>query len=255
MQRTVMKEMKCRFASLVMKVRKAIEAQPVEVKDVHQFLVLLFQGVCCIPCLSDVTKTFNFVTEAELWSYNNFGPLKDVVEQFLPSDKSVKNSITDYRNQHSGYCATINIIEFEELLEEEDSDEENQETFSPEKYKKDYRKLKLKLNLDKKPTEVTLANVNTLWQALAEEFDIPSLTTVIEKIVRGSVIIIWCIPPRFAEKIRSSPSKALRFFQRHNIVEVDIDGDILYREQWLVSLSIYSYIHAVYIKVVCCGVC
>ena len=240
MKRTVLNEIKRRFASLVVKVRQIIEAQPVEVKDVHQFLVLLFQGVCSIPYRSDVTKTFNFVTEAVLWSYDNYWPLKDVVEQFLPSDTLVKTSITDYRNQYSGFCATVNIIEFEELLEEEDEDEDedNQETFSPEKYKKYYRKLKVKLNLDKKPTEVTLANVNTLWQALAEEFDIPSLTTVIEKIVRGSIVIIWCILPKFAEKIRGSASKALRFFQRHNIVEVYIDGDILYNKSWLVSSAV-----------------
>ena len=234
MIQAVLDKIKSQFASLLLKVRLAIEAQPVKVENVHQFLVSFFQDDCSIPEVSDLTKLFNFITEAKLWRYDNYSPLQVLSEQLLPNNESVKACVTDYRNRYNGFCATVNIIEFGELLEE-DADDDVPQTFSPEKYKQHYRKLKVKLKLDKRLTEVTLANVNTLWQALAEEFDIPSLTTVIEKIVEGSLIITWLILPSVAEKIRASTSKALKFYQQHNIIEVYINDDILYNEQWMVS--------------------
>ena len=118
----------------------------------------------------------------------------------------------------------------------EESEDDPQQPFSPEKYKKYYRKLKIKLKLDKRITELTLSYVNKLWQSLAEEFDLPSLTAVLDKIIDGSLVISWQILPHIADMIRASSSKALRFYQRHGIVEVHIDDHLLYNEEWIVSI-------------------
>ena len=80
--------------------------------------------------------------------------------------------------------------------------------------------------------------MNTLWESLAEEFDLPSLTAVIDKIIDGSLIISWLILPHIADKIRASFSKALRFYQQLGIVEVFIDDDLLYYEYLIVSVCV-----------------
>ena len=69
MIQAVLDKIKSQFASLLLKVRLAIEAQPVKVENVHQFLVSFFQDDCSIPEVSDPTKLFNFITEAKLWRY------------------------------------------------------------------------------------------------------------------------------------------------------------------------------------------
>ena len=244
MKRIILNKIKSRFASLQLEVREAIEAQPVEMRSVHQFLKSFFQGDSNIPEASDHAKLFNSITEADLWSYDNYSPLEELVEQLLPNNEAVVTSVTDYGNQYSGFCATVNIIELKHLLKEEDS-EDGQEHFSPKKYTPEhYRELRVKLNLDKKPTDITLAYVNTLWKALAKKFDIPSLTTLIDRIVEGSIIIYWYILSSYAEKIRAHSKFALRFFQHHSIVEISIDGFILYSEDWMVSLAIGIIIYA-----------
>ena len=236
MKRIILNKIKSRFASLQVEVREAIEAQPVKMKTVHQFLTAFFQGDCNIPEASDHVKLFNFITECQLWSYDNYSPLEELVEQLLPNNEAVVTSVTDYANQYSGFCATVNIIEFEDILKEDSED--GQKHFSLEMYTPEhYSKLKVKLKLDKKPTEITLAYVNTLWKALAKKFDIPSLTTLIDKIVEGSIIIHWYILSSYAEKIKAHSNFALRFFQHHNIVEIRIDYDTLYSEDWMVSLA------------------
>ena len=198
-----------------------------------------FQGDCCIPEASDLTKLFNIITENELWHYNHYVPLKKLAEQFLQDDEQVKKHIADYRDQLSGFFTTIKIIDFINLSELEEDEDDPQQPFLPGKYKKYYHKLKIKLKVDKKITEMTLSYVNTLWQSLAEEFDLPSLTAVIDKIINGSLVISWLVLPHIADKIQASSSKALRFYQQHGIVEVYIDDELFYDEEWIVSVCVH----------------
>ena len=242
-----MEDIRGRFSSLQLKVRKAMEEQQVKVDDVHQFLVSFFQSDHPIPAVPDLTKVFICISNAKLWDYNSYGALEQMVEEFLPSDESVKASMTDYSNRHSGFCTTIKIVDLADSLLEEEysdkeySDEDTLQAFSPDKYKPNFHLLKVKLKLKKKPTEITLGHVNTLWQSLAKTFDLPPLPAVLKKIIVGSIIITWLILPSIAEKIRRSSSKALKFYQHHDIVEVDIDDDPLYMEEWIVSLLLHVY--------------
>ena len=234
--RNILQKIKCQFASVQLKIRSAMEARQVKVSDVHQFLVASFQGDSDIPEASDLTKLFNVITVAKLWRYDHYVPLQELAEQFLPDDEQVKKHIADYRNRLAGFCTTTKIVNFINLSELEESEDDPQQPFTPEKYKKYYRKLKIKLKLDKKITELTLSYVNTLWESLAEEFDLPSLTAVIDKIIDGSLVIAWLILPHIADKIQASISKALRFYQQHSIVEIHIDDKLLYDQEWIVSV-------------------
>ena len=234
--RNILQKIKCQFASLQLKVRSAMEAQEAKMNDVHQFLVASFQG-CCIPEASDFTKLFNIITQAKLWSYDHYVPLQELAEQFLPDDEQIRKHISTYRIQLSGFFATTKIIDFVNLSELEELEDDSQQPFAPEKYKKHYRKLKIKLKL-KNITELTLSYVNTLWQSFAEEFGLPSLTAVIDKIIDGSLVISWLILPHIADKILASNSKALRFYQRHDIVKVWIDDELLYYKDWIVSVCL-----------------
>jgi hypothetical protein len=216
-----------------------MEARNIKVSDVHHFMVASFQGFC-IPEASDLTKLFNIVTEAKLWRYDHYVPLQQLAQQFLHDDEQVRKDTSDYRDRLSGFLTTTKIIDFIKLSELDESEDGTEQPFLPEKYKKYYRKLKVKLKLDKKITELTLSYVNTLWESLAEEFDLPSLTAVIDKIIDGSLVISWLILPHIADKIQASSCKALRFYQRHGIVEVCIDGGSLYVEKWIVSMCALS---------------
>ena len=84
---------------------------------------------------------------------------------------------------------------------------------------------------------MTMSYVDTLWKALIEEFNLPPLTAIIKKIVSGSLIITWLVPPQVSTVIAASYFKALMFYQQHNIVQVRLDGRTLYDEEWIVSYA------------------
>ena len=238
MAKKAVEEITGQFSSLQLKVRKAMDAKSVQVDDVCQFLAPFFEEDRHILDVPDLTKMFTYISRVKLWNYNSYGVLEQMVKEFLPNDKHVKESMTDYRNQHSGFSATKIIIQ-KMNMEEKGPEGGTPQTFLPEKYRPDFRELKVKLELKKCPTEITLDHVNNLWDSLAEEFDVPPLTAVLDKIIKGSIVIIWLILPSVTEKIKRSASKALKFYQCHDIIEIYIDSDPLYMEEWIVSLLLY----------------
>ena len=244
---TVVRKIKRQFASLQVEVRSAMEAQQVKVNDVHQFLVSFFQSEGSIPEAPDLTKLFNIITEAKLWHYDHYGPLEELAEAFLPDDNPARKLVSKYKDKLSGFYVATKIVDFIDISDfddsENDSDDNSDDTkqsLSPREYKKLYRELKVMLKLDRtiKISDLTMSYVDTLWKALVEKFNLPPLTAIIKKIVPGSLIIIWLIPPQVSTVIAASYSKALRFYQQHNIVYIELDGRALYYEEWIVSDSV-----------------
>ena len=249
MIQTVMRKIKRQFASLQVEVRSAMEARQVKVSDVHQFLVSFFQSECCIPEAPDLTKLFNIITEAKLWRYDHYGPLEELAETFLPDDQNpARKLVSKYKDQLSGFFVATKIVDFIDLSElddsEDDSDDDSaddtQQSLSRKEYKKLYRELKVTMKLDRtiKFSDITMSYIDTLWKALIKEFNLPPLTAIIKKIVGGSLIITWLVPLQVSTVIAVSYSKALRFYQQHNIVLVELDGCTLYDEDWIVSDSV-----------------
>ena len=247
MAHTVLQKIKRQFASLQLEVRSAMEAREVKVSDVHQFLVSFFQSECCIPEAPDLTKLFNIVTEAKLWHYDHYSPLRELAETFLPEDNPTRKLVSKYKDQLSGFYVTTKIVDFIDLSDFDDSDDDSdtdsehdaQQSLSPKESRKLFRKLKVTLKLDRttKFSDITMSYVDTLWKALIEEFNLPPLTAVIKKIVGGSLIITWLVPPQVSAVIAASYAKALRFYQQNSIVEIQLDGRTLYHEDWIVSYA------------------
>ena len=248
MTQTVLRKIKSRFASLQIEVRSAMEARQVKVSDAHQFLVSFFQSECCIPEAPDLTKLFNIVTEANLWRYDHYGPLAELAEAFLPDDEDpTRKLVRKYKDQLSGFYITTKIVDFIDLSDFDDSEDnsdadsehkdDDQQPLSPKESKKLYHELKVKLRIDRttKFSDMTMSYIETLWTALIEEFNLPPLTAIIKKIVRGCLIITWLVPPQVSSAIAASSSKALRFYQKHNIIQVQLDSRTLYDEQLIVS--------------------
>ena len=77
--------------------------------------------------------------------------------------------------------------------------------------------------------------VEGLWKSFVEEYGIPSLTAVLDRVLEGSLEIVWLILPHVAEMIAASAHKSLPFFQKHNIIYLAIDDHIIYDSSLQVS--------------------
>ena len=236
-----MERIQAKFASLLLDVQIALEAKNVKVSHVCQFLSQFLINRYEEVNYEKFSAIFMDVTKQKLWTYLHHSPLERLTEKFLCNDQRVQDQIKQYKSALSGFLVATKLIEYIEenpFPDEELEEEEEEDPALPKLTKKEYRSLKVVLNLGtRKISDLSLMYVQELWENFAEEFDIPLLTTVIKKIIIGSLEITWLVSNHMAKIImcNSTKSKSVRFFRQHKIISLSIDDIIIYDENQMVG--------------------
>ena len=243
MLRLNLERIRAKFASLLLNVRTALETKQVMITDVRQFLINSSQGELDIPPCSEFSVMFMDLTKRKVWTYQHHSPLEMMTENFLCDDHIIQDQIKQYKGDLSGFLVATKLIEYIKLhhLSSEEMEEEEEDVPLPKFTKKQYRSLKVVLNLRaRKISELSLNYVHKLWEKLADEFDLPSLTAVIKRIVDGSLVITWLVPHHMVEKImlRSKTTSSVKFYREHQIILLVVDDIIMYDEQQMVGKCI-----------------
>ena len=223
-------EIKGHFSMLLADVRKALQSHNVSMADLLEYMKHFFEVDACFANVTNISDTFTAVTVSGLWSYLHFSPLEKLTKRFLRNDAETKQLIAEYKSQLTGYQLTTKLIDYikeKKLQGDDDTDQATQ--FTAEHYKK----IKVVIQLDRKVSDLSLMYVQELWSSFAEEFNIPSLTAIIEHIAPGSLEITWRVPPHEAELIRPSAE----FSRQHKITLIAIDDHIIYDEKRMVSIT------------------
>ena len=230
MVRSNEEKIKALFTALVLSVQAAVAARS-DVKDVRHYLITFFEHD--FPETTEVRKLFAAVSLEKLWDYQHHSPLESVATHFLPGDQEIEKSIKEYKARLSGFYVMTKLVDFMECknLSVDDFDDELDDQPPPVLTSKQRRRLTVVLKLDRKISELSLEYVHKLWCSFAEEYNIPSLTAVLERVASGSLEITWIIPLHLSDKIVPRS----KFFRRHGIVQVFLDDVIIYDEEKMVS--------------------
>ena len=231
MIRSNVEEIKAIFSSLLLSMQSTLERES-SADNVRQFMISFFERD--FPKTMDIKELFATVTLNRLWDYQHYSPLERLANHLLQSDQGLQDLIKAYKACLSGFYLTTKLIDYIEYqnLSADDSDEECDQP-SPKLTTKEYRKIKVVLQLERKISQVSLDYVVKLWQSFAEEYEIPSLTAVIDRIVAGSLEVTWSVPQHIADAILPRS----KFYRSHGIVLVIIDDIIIYDEKQMVSKS------------------
>ena len=226
---------KAMFSALLLNVQAVLEANGVAISRVRQFLVNFLHIEDCFPeSISRFDKLFIAVTLNDLWSYQHYSPLERLTDHFLPDDPKIKGFMRDYKSQLAGFFLTTKLVDYIEYqqLQADESDDDSEQQSSLKKYTtQHYRKIKIRLEMKRKVSELSLGYVQKLWISLAEEYELPSLTAIIDTIVDGSLEIAWLLPSHIAEMIKPRS----KFFRKLHIVQVFLDDVKIYDEKEMVS--------------------
>jgi hypothetical protein len=84
-------------------------------------------------------------------------------------------------------------------------------------------------------SEKTLDYIDMLWKTFMKELDLSPCTAIIDGIIEDKREITWLILPHATSRIKAAYSKALRFYQKHNIEYIGINQSILYDKERIVS--------------------
>ena len=226
-------KVRAQFSSLLVDVREAMQSVQVSVENVRHYLVSLFERGDCIPSTTKLLDIFEAVSIARLWRFDNYGPLESVASKFLPTDSSTLQQIRDYKAQLSHFKCTTKIIDYISL-QPSDLDCEESVQSTPAISPSHLRELKTKLKLKRKITDLTLKYIDDVWKSIIDEFDLPPLTVVIQKITSGCLEIDWLVLPSVANKVLSAPPEAEKFYSHHQFILVAIDGKAVYYDRQMV---------------------
>ena len=213
------------FRKLIQKVRKAFVG--IDDREVYEFLVDTLQ--CSIPKEHGVQEMFDYLSEKRFWRYDHYDLVDKLDEGVLQCrGKSIRADIDKYQDKLAGYLAATLIISSEFFR---NSDLVNT-TQSVTEYSHEHRKkLRMTLNLSRrKLTDGCLSYVANLWNIFSNEFELPSLTAIIDKIVEKCLEITWLVLPQDAEKISIRAKEHADFFRKHNIISLAIDNHNVYEE-------------------------
>ena len=212
------------FSSLLVEVRSAVEEAKIKVKDVRQYLIGIFEcGDQCLP-RANVEDIFNAVTSKKLWNYRHYSPVENFIKYFLPSKTTL---MTDYKKNLTGFYTTTKLINYIRKMEDEDSSNKLSLQSAIEVH---YCRLRVVLETKRTISELSLQYVQDIWTSFAEEFKLPFSTADIEKVLKGSLEVVYLILPHVAEKITlaASSQKAITFFHKLHTVYVTIDDHPIY---------------------------
>ena len=226
MFRSNLEDIQSRFAILLQSVRSALEEYGVAPKVVHDVLIAMSDCGDCLPN-TNLEEMFKAATSQRLWDYTHHSPVEKLVRRFIPDHLSLMRK---YKAHLSGFYTTTKLIDY---ITYTSIDSAVEGEFDLEKLTTaNYQKLTVDLKLDdRKIDTLSLKYVQDLWEEFAEEFNIPDLSAVIDKITRQSILITWLITRDTANKIATAIQCGSSFFQNHpNIIYVAISDTVYYEE-------------------------
>ena len=241
-----MEEIKSRFSDLLLSVRHALEANNVQVDDLRQILTgILDLGIDNFIPKTDLADIFAAVSDQRLWDYKHHSPVEKLVKRCLHG--LIIGEVKEYKEHLSGFYVTTKLIDFIRTSDFDDDTEMEASEICLRSYgPKDYKSLRVKLKLKKRRiSELSLKYVQELWESLADEFELPSLTALLDKVLEGCLEVSWLIPPREAQQIATLAPRSTPFFLRLDVIYVSLNGHIIYsvNQELMVSyiLSINKY--------------
>ena len=165
---------------------------------------------------ADFYSFFQILTMHGVWSYDNYRFLESIIKKLVPD---LRNDMKEYLEHYKGFRLAAKLEDYIAALDTIPTPESpDPEIFS---------RMKTKLQVD--PSEKMLKYIDDLWEALSIHLNLPPYQLLLEKVQPGSITIIWCFPRYETMRITEMVKSSFQFFSKHDIVEVSINGEIVYQ--------------------------
>ena len=198
------------FAILVMKVLSKLATMNIDMDEFLVFIDNLFPENFT-SSKATMAEIFRSISHNNSWYYLNCEPIVQIHKAFIGEDDELSKLIKSYKLELLGFKASTKIIDFIKACKQYEKTTEK----SIEGYKKDCHTLEVKLNV--KITEECLDYLDHLWKSFAEEFHIPLLPVVLEKISIGCAEITYFSKSSFHSQISTTLSSTFPEISSHQI--------------------------------------
>ena len=215
-----------KFATFVKNVCKKMVVTGVDLREFRVFVANLFPPGNFIPRYpTDLTEVFEAITHHGLWDCLHYSPLVQIVQNFGASDPEMKAWIMNYKKDLKAYTIVAKIedhIEFD--LDTDQSRvsiaKNNPESNRPIEWKTDF-------------VDNSLQHLIDVWEMFSVQYLVPDSppTALLDRVRTGCLSVTWLVPSHLIPQLVKRAKVDTTFFQKHRILKVTVDGEIVYEEE------------------------
>lgn len=222
-----------RFSTLVTVSCKRLQRRKIKIQSVMIFLgsMLYKNDIRKIESAKSLDQIFHELSKHELWNYSNYDLLESIIKEFARMDNTLKRMMEEYKHDLTGFTLTrkietyLNATHYEHTITDSDSSADEIISSLPlEQKSKLFKKLTTKCD-GMVVTDHTLSYVNTLWESLAQQFQLPQLTLILHDIAEGR--ITWLIPSKPTQCVIKMAEETGNVFSK-GVVNVTLDEKRIY---------------------------
>ena len=222
-----------RFSTLVTVSCERLQSRKIKIQTVKMFLVLMYGNDITrkIESANSLDEIFHELSKHGLWNYLNYYLLESIINKFAQKDNELKRMMEEYKHYLTGHILTqkietyLNATHYEHTMTDSDkSADEIISTLPPEQKSKLFKELTTKCD-SMVVTDHTLSYVNTLWQSLAQQFELPQLTLILHDIAEGR--ITWLIPAELTQRVIKMANETGNVFSK-DVLKVTLDEKRIY---------------------------
>ena len=221
-------KVKSEFANLMLFTLKKLEEKKVDPSQLYLWLLSFFpSNGAQLPKSDEICTMFEDITRHNMWNWYEWDLLVEISERFLHEDKEARAKIGVYSEVLAAYKATTEIAEMikNKHLAVEDTPSAKRMRYDSSNY------CKLEVQLQHlNPTEVMVKYIDTLWERLRVQFQLPPLHILLDHLEGNSIEIAWLIPAQYKEQIVKVATLSEEFFQENMITLIVVNGKCVYSE-------------------------
>ena len=193
--------------------------------DFLLYITTLFPPGDFVAYAKSVTEVFRAITQNQLWDYNSFTPVEEIVKKFGENDPQLTGWINNYKSEVAGFKAVTKIAVYIQACREEEDIADSEQSIRQNLARYDRRYChKLSIKLKARITEKSLDYIDQFWRSIADYFLLPSLPVLLDTIKEGCVEVTWLVPTVPALQMEANMEDSEDFWRNLEVTRVEIDG-------------------------------
>lgn len=163
----------------------------------------------------DIDDVFQTLTQYGLWDYQNYLLLKAIITHFASDNAQLCGVLRMYEDDLTQYQKKTMTLDICHLHDKQDSLNGTLQ--------------ELKVELSRSAGDLCLYQVTVLSKSLANQFSLDPAVVLLKKVTKCPLTVMWLVPMilNMSDLIPSNQ----KWLEENNIVQVVLEGKVLYREQ------------------------
>lgn len=191
-----------------------------------------------LDTISDIDEMFYILSkDKKIWSYWNCHLLDAIIKEFASEDEELTSEMTNYHSNLAGFHISTKLSTYLETRRHLEPDDRKDFVLTDDEL---FSQLQVKLDVN--VNNKSLQYVADLWASLCEVLALPPHSLLLGEMAKSSFQVNFYFASSQRDQVTNQILQSDAFFTEHNIVEVRINGTLLYSSNVLGDVKVSCFV-------------